>query len=304
MENQSSRFTEQTTNCAPILANLEPSAEETALCELLRPQMRGSGQIQQVLGLGVHTFVSSSYLSEGASHQGELKLLKPNQGNPPCIAAIMDSKWEEALPSEWTVTIENFSAEIPVPVQTATNETLGYYGCSLLKQGDTIDLQHRSILVEFTYGNGYLDEYVDAVAGGSGIEHHGFAHVDTPLDENSGYLILGNLEVESGLLELTAFNVPQCHSVYIPGNTIHTNDYFLGRWQTLLSASCNFPSAKLRGVDNRRLRILPVRTDPALFSPCAGVTVHSQRNNWRWSPAELQKIAGSTETRNYVKTYP
>lgn len=196
---------------------------------------------------------SSSYLFEGASHQGELKLLKPNQGYPPCIAAIIDSKWEEGTPSEWTVTIEQFSTETPVSIQTATNETLSYYMCSLLKQGDTIDLQHRSILVEFTYGNKYLDQYVDAVAGGSGVEHHRFAHVDTPLDENLGYLILGKLEVESGLLEITAFNVPQCHSVYIPENTIHTNDYFLERWGTLLSASCNFPNAKLRGSANRRL---------------------------------------------------
>ena len=165
----------------------------------------------------------------------------------------MDSKWEQGTPSEWTVTIEQFSTETPVPIQTATNETLSYYVCSLLKQGDTIDLQHRSILVEFTYGNEYLDHNVDAVAGGSGLEHHSFALVDTRLDENSGYLILGKLEVESGLLEITAFNVPQCHSVHIPENTIHTNDYFLERWGTLLSASCNFPNAKLRGAANRRL---------------------------------------------------
>lgn len=48
MENQSTRFIEQTTNCAQILADLDPTAEETALCELLGPQMRGNGQIQQV----------------------------------------------------------------------------------------------------------------------------------------------------------------------------------------------------------------------------------------------------------------
>lgn len=127
----------------------------------------------------------------------------------------------------------------------ATSELLRYYGCSFADaQQEKISLLFRHGIQDFTYENGYLDKYVTTANGGAGIEKHDFSHLDCPLAEESGIFILGKV-VENGDLHLTGFRIPVRHTLYVPGGTIHSNDYLKGTWRTMLSDESNIDHVHL-----------------------------------------------------------
>ncbi|XP_064605438.1 uncharacterized protein LOC135470430 [Liolophura sinensis] len=118
---------------------------------------------------------------------------------------------------------------------TATPEHLRYYGCSFAEGNQLkISLLYRHGIQDFTYENQYLEDYVTLSNGGSGVEKHEFSHLDCPLESDSGNFILGKI-VGDDELHLTAFHVPIRHTLYIPANVIHSNDYLKGTWRTMLS---------------------------------------------------------------------
>lgn len=122
-----------------------------------------------------------------------------------------------------------------IVTQNATSELLRYYECSFAdSQQEKVSLLFRHGIQDFTYENGYLDKYVTATNGGAGIEKHDFSHLDCPLSEDSGIFILAKY-VENGDLHVTGFRLPVRHTLYVPGGTIHCNDYLKGTWRTMLS---------------------------------------------------------------------
>lgn len=122
-----------------------------------------------------------------------------------------------------------------LPVEIATTEHLRYYGASLADSTQVqVSLMYRHGIQDFTYENKYLDDYVKATNGGSGIEMHDFSHLDCPLEEDSGYFIMAKI-VNDNSMHLTAFKVPVRHTLYLPGGVIHSNDYLAGTWRTMLS---------------------------------------------------------------------
>ncbi|CAF1031247.1 unnamed protein product [Didymodactylos carnosus] len=123
-----------------------------------------------------------------------------------------------------------------IPVDIATNEHLSYYGCCLASSAQIkVSLSHRHCLQDFIYNENYVQDYVKN-DGHGGLEMHGFAHLDCPLNDNSGYFILGRfVDKNNSELHLTAFHIPTKHTLYVPPMTIHSNDYLKGRWRTMLS---------------------------------------------------------------------
>ena len=68
------------------------------------------------------------------------------------------------------------------------------------------------------------------------MERHDFSHVDCPIDRDNGILILAKfVDSDKTILHITGFHIPQRHCIFIPGGTIHTNDYLKGKWRTMLS---------------------------------------------------------------------
>jgi Ca2+-binding EF-hand superfamily protein len=123
-----------------------------------------------------------------------------------------------------------------LPTVIATNENLAYYGASLADHNQLkVSLLYRHGIQDFTYENNYMQDYVlaEGALGGAGIERHAFAHLDCPLDDDSGFFVMGKMEGDE--LHLTAFKVPTRHTLYVPPNTIHTNDNLRGTWRTMLS---------------------------------------------------------------------
>ena len=119
-----------------------------------------------------------------------------------------------------------------VATEFATNEHLRYYGASFAEnQQLQVSFCYRHGIQDFTYENNYLEDY--AKTRGCGIETHSFTHLDCPLDPDNGVFVLGKFVDDE--LHLTAFQVPVRHTVYVPAGTIHSNDYLIGTWRTMLS---------------------------------------------------------------------
>ena len=121
-----------------------------------------------------------------------------------------------------------------LPVEIATTEHLRYYGASLADSTQIqVSLMYRHGIQDFTYENRYLEDYVKSQNGGAGIEQHDFAHLDCPMEGDSGFFVMA--KIEGDVMHLTAFQVPRRHTLYVPGGTLHSNDYLKGTWRTMLS---------------------------------------------------------------------
>ncbi|XP_048751565.2 uncharacterized protein LOC125663313 [Ostrea edulis] len=137
----------------------------------------------------------------------------------------------------------DFSGNIEADI--ATTELLGYYGCTFADcKLEKVFIPYRHAVQDFTYKNDYLADYVEKKNGGAGLERHGFSHIDCPLDDDSGFFILGKIDRDE--LHLTAFKIPRRQTLYIPGNSIHSNDYLKGTWRTMLSDETNIDHVNLK----------------------------------------------------------
>ncbi len=251
-------FSRQLTTCRQGKSwGVLPTEQERQLSHLSRPGMNGGRRIKQILLPGKYAFRSPDdpVFERVDSDKTDVAEVRKNSIRTPRMIRIRNVTWRQHQELRWSAYLENNLDEIVVPVDEANDANLGYYNCRILRAQDVISLNHRSIVVDFDYRTEYLDQYVIAVLGSSLIEQHDFAHVDTPLDDRSGYLVIGKTSAFDQSLELTAFSVNPRDSVYIPAKTIHTNDYLLGTWQTLLSSACEFPSAQIKPPSGRPLAI-------------------------------------------------
>ncbi|XP_052776936.1 uncharacterized protein LOC128214485 [Mya arenaria] len=158
---------------------------------------------------------------------------------PPLVpkhTVIKGVKWvSSSIPGKSGKAIFPKDFDGKIVTDLATNELLRYYGCSFADtQQEKVSLLYRHGIQDFTYENGYLEKYVTTANGGAGIEKHDFSHLDCPLAANSGTFILGKF-TDDDEIHITGFKIPVRHTLYIPGGTIHCNDYLSGTWRTMLS---------------------------------------------------------------------
>lgn len=140
-----------------------------------------------------------------------------------------------------------FPADFDGKLETeiATSELLDYYGCMFADgRPEEVNIPYRHVIQDFTYEDSYLINYVEGKNGGAGLERHEFVHIDSPLDDDSGFFVLGKLREDE--LHLTAFRVPKRHTLYVPANSIHSNDYLKGTWRTMLSDETNIDHVFLK----------------------------------------------------------
>ena len=152
----------------------------------------------------------------------------------PRYAEIKNVSWIKSAPEGHGKVIFPPGFDGHLPVDIATTEHLRYYGASLADSTQVeVSLMCRHGIQDFTYENDYLEDYVESENGGCGLEMHEFAHLDCPLQDDSGYFVIGKMFDQT--LHLTAFKVPTRHTLYLPGGLIHSNDYMKGTWRTMLS---------------------------------------------------------------------
>uniref|UniRef100_K1RKE6 carbonic anhydrase n=1 Tax=Magallana gigas TaxID=29159 RepID=K1RKE6_MAGGI len=141
----------------------------------------------------------------------------------------------------------NLSSQFNGNLETeiATSELLDYYGCTFADaRPETVCIPCRHVIQDFTYKDSYLKNYVEGKNRGAGLERHEFVHLDCPLDDDSGFFVLGKLSEDE--FHLTAFRVPKRHTLYVPANCIHSNDYLKGTWRTMLSDESNIDQVFLK----------------------------------------------------------
>lgn len=235
-----------------------PTPQERQLGELIRPGMNGGRRIRQILLPGKYVFepFNSPHWRTAASDEIDVTERRRHLVRKPKLLQFEEVTWQRYEDLSWTAYLPSATREISVPIDVADDAGLGYYNCRLLRPGDVIALGHRSIITDFIYHDDYFDRYILGVLGSSLIEQHEFAHVDTPSSRRSGYLVLGKADEVRQTMEMTAFSVNPGDTVYIPAKTIHTNDYFLGTWRTLLSSSCVFPNAQIKKPGDKPLRFV------------------------------------------------
>jgi len=246
----------------------KPTTQEHALSSLQRPGMHGHGHIRKILRPGKYAFDPNASELWFPAHPEDPDVAEKRAASirRPQMIRMEDVAWHQSQELSWTAQLSIESKMVSIPVDIADDAGLGYYNCRALGAGDVISLNNRSLVTNFCYHDDYFERYVLGVLGCWSIEQHEFAHVDTPLTDRSGYLVLGKVDPVDQALEMTAFIVESGLSVYIPAHTIHTNDYFLGTWETLLSSACEFPSAQLKQSRNEPLQFVYDQEDLPLSS--------------------------------------
>ena len=182
--------------------------------------MTGLSEMVSDILPGNHILADLVYFSD-------LPPLKPRH------TVIKGVKWiSSKVPGESGLAMFPKSFDGKVATEFATNEHLRYYGASFAEnQQLQVTFCYHHGIQDFTYDTNYLEDY--AKTRGCGLETHLFTHLNCPLDLDNGLLVLGKFfDCE---LHLTAFQVPVRHTVYVPAGTIHSNDYLIGTWRTMLS---------------------------------------------------------------------
>lgn len=162
----------------------------------------------------------------------------------PARASVPGVRWEEGGKGSFARLIFPVGFDGQVPSEIASTETLGYYGARIAEscKSENVTLSARHCLDDYTYHPQYLHKWVERSGGGAGLEFHDFSHLDCPLDSptSSGHYVLAKFTgfpapMSLLCLEITAFQVPQRHSVFTPGGVLHSNNYLRGTWRTMLS---------------------------------------------------------------------
>mmetsp|Transcript_129613 Transcript_129613/g.323063 ORF Transcript_129613/g.323063 Transcript_129613/m.323063 type:complete len:472 (-) Transcript_129613:32-1447(-) len=177
-------------------------------------------------------------VNRGLHKLRDLCIFPDISSRPPCVE-VFPVEWQQSGPHSSLLLPKDFDCKIP-SVQ-GSPLLLSFYGCSCAEGSDTmIRLRSDAQITDFLYTN-YKTGWVlkpEYGAGGLGIEYHDFIHLETPMESDSGVLLLGKLkehEYEDALvLQLTAFEIPMFMTVLIPPRVLHSNDHFEGLWRTML----------------------------------------------------------------------
>ena len=119
-----------------------------------------------------------------------------------------------------------------IPIVTANEQNVSYYGLTLLEKGSKINLHNRCPLGVLTYHfhKDYLKDYVlnEKLGGGIPIETHDFCHIYAPGKASSGHVIIGKKEPASASIAFTGFIIPEGKALFLPAGTIHGDATFTG----------------------------------------------------------------------------
>ena len=133
----------------------------------------------------------------------------------------------------------DYNTSMKIEIEVGTNAFVSYYGCTITNtRHQEVTLHMRHAIQDFKYSQNYFKKFIlnPNERNGAGLERHDFSHVDCPIDRDNGVLVLAKfMDKEETILHITGFHIPQRHCIFIPGDTIHTNDYLKGTWRTMLS---------------------------------------------------------------------
>jgi len=199
---------------------------------------KASGTKQQQLI--VEAGSDKCFIRRDTEHPIESLCLTPVRSPRPPCATITGVSWISDRPYG-TLELANFDGIIPVV--NGVQLYLGFYDCMLIDgMPGAVNLPAQFEVVEFRYTN-YKENWVldpRYGAGALGMERHNYPNFECPMESESGYLLLGcwdplfDEDDEDRPFLLTAFKIPQYHTVFISPDTIHSKDHMDGLWKTVV----------------------------------------------------------------------
>jgi hypothetical protein len=149
-------------------------------------------------------------------------------------------------------------AELDVPVITATDEALAFYGAYLLTLGQTIQFESKQELpiTVMEVGETYIDNYImqEGFGGGEYIEFHNEPHFWMPTSsESKGFILLGR-HIE-GVYYLTAFKIPFGFGVYASPLVIHADSFVIGEYLVVYTVASEYSTVILENKENQPIKI-------------------------------------------------
>lgn len=187
-------------------------------------------------------------------------ILYPDVKPRPAHVVIKDFEWKPAPKTggHGQLTLPDFDGH--VPTQMASPAFLAYYSCGYAADvNQPVNLKVDHEIMDFNYDH-YKEKWVKNPkygAGGLGLERHEFIHLECPLADfdESGHLLIAKVVEEENELHVTAFKIPQYHTVYLAPFAIHSNDHMNSTWRTMLSTFSEEDTAQgLNYIDHALLK--------------------------------------------------
>jgi hypothetical protein len=119
---------------------------------------------------------------------------------------------------------------ISVPIVKATNETLAYYGATLIEEGECIRFPDAAYpLFKMNVGNQYVSHFINSKEGGGFyLEYHNDQpHFHMPI-KGGGYYLLAKWNEDKTRIQITAFQIPDGKAVYTRKGAIHCDAALTG----------------------------------------------------------------------------
>jgi len=147
---------------------------------------------------------------------------------------------------------------IDVPVITATDEALAFYGAYLVKIGQTLIFESKQDLplTIMAVGHSYIDNYImqDGLGDGEYIEYHNEPHFWLPLLlQSKGYILLGR-KIENEYF-LTGFKIPLNCGIYASPYVVHSDAFLIGEFLVMYTVAEEYSTVLIENETHQAIKI-------------------------------------------------
>lgn len=145
---------------------------------------------------------------------------------------------------------------LSVPCVEATNETLAYYGATLIRKGEVVRFPDEAFpIFRMTVGERYVDEFVMNEGGGLYLEfHHDKPHFHM-MFQGGGCYILARWNEDKTKLQITGFKIPDGYAVYTKKGAIHCDAALTGDLLVGYDQAVDSSTVLLRSTSNMKTKI-------------------------------------------------
>ena len=150
---------------------------------------------------------------------------------------------------------------LTLPLVNALDCQLAMYSkfkCLLVKHGNPLPplkFDEAIYLVNYQINEQFASKYVHSKDGpGIFIEQHAFPHYLTPVGEDSrNPIVIGKANKDKKNIHLLGVIVPSGYTLYIPGNIVHNDWYFIGDISTSVALDDEADTVFLQGYKTKKI---------------------------------------------------
>ncbi|MDA0223278.1 MAG: hypothetical protein O3C11_08210 [Proteobacteria bacterium] len=183
--------------------------------------------------------------------------------------AVMDGSWESNIDYEngdanilggnGRYVLPSCQQALEIPEVEPCPSHLAFYGCRLVKVGDTLSFDANAPLpvTVTTVGKTYVADYLfrKEHGGGEFLEIHDRPHFHMPLDkEATGHMLIGKTRSD-GIRVVSAFRIPYGYGILTAPWAVHADSHLVGRYMVVYSVAKHFSTVIIRSSNGELARI-------------------------------------------------